>query len=237
MWAWSGSSTTGRIPAGASAISERPGVSPPGGSPDGSSREGPESEGQFPSPKNLYQLAWVFYLILAIGGGGWVASRPGGLSLAFFLDLQRWWLDFGLGLGAGAILLGLWALARRTLPGAIHLEESLSGLVRGGETSEVLALAALSGFAEELFFRGAVQGAWGLVPATVLFALLHTGPGAGFRLWTLFAAAAGLLLGGLVVWRGNLSSAVVGHFLVNAVNLHRLARQPAPAAGRREGAG
>ncbi len=89
--------------------------------------------------------------------------------------------------------------------------------------SEAFGLALLSGFAEELFFRGAVQGQWGFVPATILFALLHSGPGRAFRFWTLFAALAGLLFGGLMVWRGNLLAPVLGHFLVNGVNLRRLA--------------
>jgi uncharacterized protein len=81
----------------------------------------------------------------------------------------------------------------------------------------------LSGFAEELFFRGAVQGAIGWLPATLAFALLHTGPGRAFRLWTLFALLAGLLFGALMELRGNLLGPVVAHFLVNAVNLWRLA--------------
>ena len=57
----------------------------------------------------------------------------------------------------------------------------------------------------------------------MLFGLLHSGPGKAFRLWTLFAVVAGALLGGLMVWRGNLLGPVVGHVLVNAVNLRRLA--------------
>ncbi len=81
----------------------------------------------------------------------------------------------------------------------------------------------LSGFAEELFFRGALQGTVGLVGATILFGLLHSGPGKAFRLWTLFALLAGGILGLLMHWRGNLLGPVAGHFLVNAVNLRRLA--------------
>jgi len=92
------------------------------------------------------------------------------------------------------------------------------------QPGEAVALAVLSGFAEELFFRGAVQGAFGWLPATLAFAVLHSGPGKAFRLWTLFAAVAGLVFAGLTVWRGNLLAPIVGHFLVNAVNLGRLAR-------------
>jgi membrane protease YdiL (CAAX protease family) len=91
-------------------------------------------------------------------------------------------------------------------------------------TGEVIGLALLSGFSEELFFRGAVQGAWGWFPATVLFALLHAGPGTTFKVWTAFAGIAGLTMAGLMIWRGNLLAPVVTHVLVNAVNLGRLSR-------------
>lgn len=87
----------------------------------------------------------------------------------------------------------------------------------------------LSGFAEELFFRGAVQGSWGFVWATLLFALMHTGPDRAFRLWTLFALLAGALFGGLMLWRGNLLAPVTAHFVVNAVNLRRIAVSEPPA--------
>jgi membrane protease YdiL (CAAX protease family) len=74
-----------------------------------------------------------------------------------------------------------------------------------------------------------VQSAWGWIPATALFALLHSGPGPAFRLWTLFALVAGLLFAALVLWRGNLLPAVVGHVVVNAINLSRLAAEAAQA--------
>jgi membrane protease YdiL (CAAX protease family) len=66
----------------------------------------------------------------------------------------------------------------------------------------------------------------------VLFALLHTGPGRHFRLWTVFAVLAGALFGGLMLWRGNLLAPVVGHVLVNGVNLRRLASGRLPPGSR-----
>lgn len=94
------------------------------------------------------------------------------------------------------------------------------------ERHEIVALALLSGFAEELFFRGAVQGAWGWFPATVLFTLLHTGPGSTYKAWTAFAGVAGLALAGLMLWRGNLLAPILAHVVVNAVNLNQLAGEP-----------
>jgi len=100
---------------------------------------------------------------------------------------------------------------------------------------ETLSLALISGFSEELFFRGAMQGVFGFTLTLVVFTLLHTGPGRAFRLWTAFAAVAGALLGGLMSWRGSLLAPVVAHVLVNGVNLRRLARSAAPEGGAPRG--
>ena len=176
-------------------------------------------------PGHLYRTAWVLYLGLAVGGVLWIGLRRGLIPLALFVDVHRWWLDLLLGAGVGLLLLGVWTGAERASPMARELERRLAlalGPIRPGEA---IALALLSGFAEELFFRGAVQGAFGFLPASLLFALLHTGPGRPFRLWTAFAALAGLLCGALLLWRGNLLAPITAHFVVNAINLRSLSRR------------
>ena len=182
----------------------------------------PLSQPAFP-PGRLYRLAWVFYLALALGGGFWLALRQGVLPLRLFIDVHGWWIDLGLGAAAGSLLLALWQLALARLPGARELEAHLERVLTGLSHSEALGLAVISGFAEEVFFRGAVQSAAGWLAASLLFALLHSGPGPSFRLWTLFAALAGGIFGALMAWRGNLLAPMVAHILVNAVNLRRLA--------------
>jgi membrane protease YdiL (CAAX protease family) len=174
-------------------------------------------------PGRLYRFAWGFYLVLALAGALWIGFRLGVIPLSLFVDRREWWLDLGLGTGAGIGLLALWWGAERVIPLARELGERLAALLGPISTAEAIALALLSGFAEELFFRGAVQGAWGWLAATLLFALLHSGPGPAFRFWTLFAVIAGAIFGGLMVWRENLLGPMAGHFLVNAVNVSRLA--------------
>ena len=174
----------------------------------------------------FYRLAAVFYLVLALGGGLWIGlARGGPIPLRLFLDLQpaHLALDLALGAAAGLLLVGIWRLGRRYLPAARELNDQLAHLLGGMSATDAVALALVSGFAEELFFRGAVQSAWGWFPATVLFAALHTGPGRGLKLWTVFALLAGLLFAGLVAWSGNLLPAILGHVLVNAINLSELA--------------
>lgn len=143
-------------------------------------------------------------------------------------------MDAVTGVGAGGLLLALWEVGRRVFPSARQLEERLAELLGPIDLSEVVGLALLSGFAEELFFRGAVQGSWGWLPATVLFALLHTGPGPVFRLWTLFAALAGLVLAALMIWRGNLLAPVIAHGLLNGINLVRLVKSESGGAATQD---
>lgn len=80
-------------------------------------------------------------------------------------------------------------------------------------------LGGLSGFCEELLFRGALQPMLGLLPASILFALVH--PVAG---WWAFALVVGIALGALYSWDGNLWPCVLAHALLNMVNLYRLSR-------------
>lgn len=183
-----------------------------------------------PARRSFYPVAWFFYLALAIAGLLWLGARHGRIGLELFVKRETFWIDLGIGVGAGALLLALWWLLRRLFPAARELEAEIARLVLPLTTAEALSLAFLSALAEELFFRGALQGAIGLLPASTLFALLHAGPGRAFRVWGLFALAAGLLLGFLVAEREALAGAIVAHALVNAVNLARLARAASVAA-------
>ena len=184
-------------------------------------------------PGHFYRIAWILYLVLAVAGVVWIGARLGSIPLSLFLRWETAVVDLGLGVATGLALVALWIGARRVLPSARRLEEELAELLGRVDTSEVVALALLSGVAEEIFFRGAVQGAVGWPIATLAFTLLHSGPGRPFRVWTLFAGLAGLAFAGLVVWRGTLLAPIVAHVVVNAINLRHLSRsQPADEAAQ-----
>ncbi|MEK7316004.1 MAG: CPBP family intramembrane glutamic endopeptidase, partial [Candidatus Eisenbacteria bacterium] len=172
--------------------------------------------------RSFYVVAWIFYLVLAIAGLLWLGAQRGALGVGLFVEPGTIWVDLGAGLALAAILLALWWGMRRFMPSARALEGELAALVTPLTTSEALALALISAVAEELFFRGALQGAIGFLPAAVLFALLHGGPGRAFRAWGLFALVGGLTLGLYVAEREALGGAILAHALVNGVNLLRL---------------
>jgi len=170
----------------------------------------------------VVQAAWAFYLLLAVGGVVWIGIREETIPASLFFDPTSWYVDLAAGALTAGLLIGVWRYGMRRLAVARQLENRLGDVLGPLTGEQAVSLAIFSGIAEEIFFRGAVQGSWGWVWATILFALLHTGRGASLGLWTLFAAVAGGLFGGLVVWRGNLLAPIVAHFLVNAVNLTQL---------------
>ncbi|HPK65074.1 MAG TPA: CPBP family intramembrane metalloprotease [Thermoanaerobaculia bacterium] len=180
----------------------------------------------------LLPLAAGFYLLLGSAGAIWIGlARGGPIPVTLFLRPAALGGDLLAGVAAGAGLLALWAAGRRWLPLARRLERRLAAALAGTSPEEALVLALLSALAEEVFFRGAVQGTFGLWPAALLFALLHSGPRRDLVLWGAFALVAGLVCGALVVLRGQLAPAIAAHFLVNAVGLRRLASvAPPPVA-------
>ena len=178
-------------------------------------------------PGQLFRFSWYFYLFLAVAGLVWIGLDSGAIPLALFFAPATWWRDLAAGLGIAGGLLTLWAAARRFVAAARELEEKIAELLGPIEPVEAIGLAFLSGVAEEVFFRGAVQRAWGWLVAAALFALLHTGPGRALRLWTVFAAVAGLALGAVTLATGNLLAAITAHFAVNAVGLARVGREAA----------
>lgn len=179
------------------------------------------SEGRRP---NVYALAWSFYLVVAIAGLVWLGFQNDRLPVGLFVDPRGWPVDAAVGLAAGALLAGAWALGCRFWSRARALEARLAELLGPLRADEAVTLAVISGIAEEVLFRGAVLQAWGWIVATVLFALVHFG-GRAYRLWTAWALVAGLLLALLVLWRGNLLPAILAHAVVNTTGLLRLRKR------------
>jgi membrane protease YdiL (CAAX protease family) len=170
----------------------------------------------------MFRFASRVYLVLAVAGLVWIGVQRHAIPLALFVPAQAPWLDLLAGAGAAGVLLAAWSAARRWLALAAALEERLRQTLGPLTASEAWGLALLSGVAEEVFFRGAMQPAWGYTATTLLFGLLHSGRGRELLVWTGSALLAGALLGALMAWRDSLLAPVGCHVLVNAVQLRRI---------------
>jgi membrane protease YdiL (CAAX protease family) len=181
-----------------------------------------------PEPAALVRLAAGFYAVvfgLALGLGWW-AGRP---LLYRDAAAQRagiaWLPDLAAGLAVAALVIALSAVLVERTGWGRALAAELSALLGPLATRHCVALAAVSGLAEEALFRGALQPWLGLIPASLIFGLVHFVPRRDLAPWCGFAVLAGLLLGGLYEWTGNLVAPVVAHAAINAVNLRLLARR------------
>ena len=171
----------------------------------------------------LVRIALWFYLFL------------GGLSLLLLWLLGRWDQAWVLARGKGSpalqalaglgIALGLVALSRvatSQLRPARELEKRLARWLGVVDLRQALAVAALSGISEELFFRILLLQILGPLGSTLVFALLHVGPGRVFLLWTLMAGGVGALFAAMVTSGWGLLAVALAHAGLNAINLRRL---------------
>jgi uncharacterized protein len=160
----------------------------------------------------LLPLAVVGEGALALAGGLWIyaaglpvrAGDPGmaiaaGLGVALGLAFAQWYLQ---------------RYAPRVGP-VEHLRELqrtvFAPLFGSLTTAELVAISALAGIGEEIFFRGAMQPALGWLPATVAFGVCHIG--LTRRSWALgvWALIAGAGLAALFEVTGGLLAPIVAH--------------------------
>jgi membrane protease YdiL (CAAX protease family) len=145
-------------------------------------------------------------------------------------DADTAWLPLGpaarvaVSLVGGALVAALTILGTRVLVRrggwARTLHSNFRALLGPLSGLEIAAYAVLSGVAEELFFRGAMQPALGLGLTSLIFGAVHFGPTRSFWVWTVWAGAMGLVFGTLVALTGNLYGAVLAHLVINYENLH-----------------
>ena len=132
-------------------------------------------------------------------------------------------LALGLALGLSGVLLS--QQLDRWVAGIRKLGDRFASILGGTGVRGAIQLAALSSVGEELLFRGCMQQEWGLWPATILFAVVHTGPQRIYLWWTASAFVFGLGLALLYEHQGGLLAPILMHFTINAINISILGRR------------
>ncbi len=77
-------------------------------------------------------------------------------------------------------------------------DDEIFPLLRSATVIDIIVLAAIAGFSEELLFRGMLQPRMGLVASSILFGMLH---GPDYKLWPLALWAAAVSMGFGLVYR------------------------------------
>ncbi|MGQ0613991.1 MAG: lysostaphin resistance A-like protein [Planctomycetaceae bacterium] len=182
--------------------------------------------------RSFVRTAVVFYLFLSL-----FALLYAGL----FGHLPRIFGEHGpqsgsLLLAAGCALAVVAAchLADRLVPAMRRAGEAFARLVGAVTLPQALLLASVSGFGEELLFRGALWPHLGLWGSSILFGVVHILPVRALRFYPVVATLAGLGFGWLRRESGSVAPPMLAHFLVNALNLAwlgaRMRRAEAAAA-------
>ncbi|MEM7203818.1 MAG: CPBP family glutamic-type intramembrane protease [Planctomycetota bacterium] len=172
-----------------------------------------------PRSTGIALAATVFYSLLAAGGWFWLSSRgrlaelPAATGGSVGLPISM-----AIGIAVGLGLSACFALLVRYLGVFRRLVHGLAELLGPTSQTDLFVLSSIAPVAEEFFFRLAVQDAWGLVPAALLYAALHISPRAAW-LCCGVGLILGLLFGWLVAMGCGLLAATAAHALFNYLTL------------------
>lgn len=138
------------------------------------------------------------------------------------------WPDTGIHLLIGGVLamgvLSASAAFRGTFEWARRLEDEFHLVLGGLGVGGALILAVSSGVAEEAFFRGVMQPAFGLTVTSVFFGLLHYPVNRRLIPWTGIAIVMGFVFGVVYDETGSLVTVAFAHGLINFVELVSVGR-------------
>lgn len=160
----------------------------------------------------------AFLLLVA---SGW--SHFAGIQLLPALTLHYKPMLFGLLVGTLMAASGyLLFLISRSLAAFSQLrdlvETYLVPMISELKPVDLVVMAVISGFCEEIFFRGVAQHQLGLVLTSVCFGVFHD-PTFRNPSYVIVALFYGLVLGGLYIYTGNLWAPIIAHMVHNVISL------------------
>ena len=153
-----------------------------------------------------------FYALMTLAAGIWIYAARLPVTLIGIEGLVEAYF-----LGIALFVISLMLSAK--FQWAKELERLFAEVLTPLSWPVIFLLALLSSVSEELFFRGAAQNQFGLIPASLLFGLIHFPVRKTMIPWTLMAVVMGFLLGGLYIYAGNLLAPITLHFLINFANI------------------
>ena len=195
----------------------------------------PDEQGSAMGPGPvLVPMAGLFYVLMF--GGALIWGAVEGRVPVFAPGARKvdWFGDLSLGIVVGLLMVGLSDVITRLTAWGERTARILGEMLGPVRTGDAIWLALASSIAEELLFRGALQSHLGWLATSLVFGLAHLAPRRDLMPWTAMAVAAGLVLGALFEWTGNVLAPIAAHFTVNAINLRQLSRRYASAEGEEE---
>lgn len=172
---------------------------------------------QNPTPSARHVL-FAFYgtqfllFVVSVPLMWWMEKWNG--SFFSFDDMHMW--GWGLGTGLGIALVNMAMV--RWLPRNLMDDGGINEILFADRSiMHIFFIAALSGFCEELFFRGVIQEWLGVMGTSILFVLVHT---RYLKKWplVLVVGAISIWFGFLVEMTGQLTPAIIAHASANFIS-------------------
>ena len=163
---------------------------------------------------------------LALGVIALVWALRSETPIPYRLDGETFLVALGLTVVLAIANFSLFAIGRRfafTRHVYAFFEDEIFPLLREATALDIIMIAAVAGFSEELLFRGMLQPRMGIIASSLLFGLLH---GPDYKLWP-FAAWAAVVGAGLgLVYREteNMAIPMLVHAAYDALALAYIRR-------------
>ncbi len=119
------------------------------------------------------------------------------------------------GLGVAVLVHGASEILERVFEWARTLRAGMQRMIGELTLGRAAIYAFFSAVGEELMFRGLLLAEFGLVISSLLFGAMHIGPDRSYLPWTLMATLTGFLFGGITLYTGDITAAVLAHMTIN----------------------
>ena len=149
---------------------------------------------------------WLRDIPVSLGAGSWLGDALKGAVVAGGLAAVNFYLIY-----CAPELPGVRAVRRL-------YRDTLKPLFGTVGRREVLVISVAAGIGEELLFRGVLQPEVGLVPASLIFGVLHMG-GSGTFAFSCWVTVMGGVLGWLALWTEGLLAPIIAHTVYDAATL------------------
>lgn len=198
--------------------------------------EQPSQKQRFPTKETLMRSSLLIYGAMSLIGFEICWWYHKNIAVLFHLHDADWRFFLRISvIGIAFLTLGQFLL-EDAFPSYRRLKMTFAQIFKGLNFGQIVVLALLSSFGEELLFRGAMQPFLGVWFTSAIFAIMHVDPDGRSPIWTIWAFIGGLVMGFAVKSTGSLWPAILIHFGVNLISIRRVARlankSPAPPGSR-----
>ena len=163
--------------------------------------------------------------VLLIISIAWINISPSDNVFKYFIFNFKLLIE-GIGIGFALAVAGylfyLFTKKTKRFPETVELfEQMLAPTFSNFKVFDLISLSLISGFCEEIFFRGLMLSTFGIVIASIAFGLLHL-PGKKFWIYAIWATGSGFILGWLFLISGSLWLPITAHAVNNILGMFML---------------